>query len=224
MGFRVIGFDASGPLLTVGYIEDERLLAVRSSRQPRQAGSLLVDWACDLAEDLGRPDGIAVGIGPGSFTGVRVAVTAAKALAFSWQIPVKGVSSLAAWARAVPPKSRVVVTSERRGSAYYLGYYWVGDDGPERLIPDMAISGILPAIFPVPDPVWVLGPLAEDDEGLAAIGPRARPAFFEMSGVSVALEGQAALQWGKTDHPAALAPQYLRVPQAAAERGDTWQS
>ncbi|NMP24207.1 tRNA (adenosine(37)-N6)-threonylcarbamoyltransferase complex dimerization subunit type 1 TsaB [Sulfobacillus harzensis] len=224
MGFKVMGIEAAGPVLTVGYIEDGRMVASRSLRRPRQAGSYLADWMADMADELGRPDGLAVGIGPGSFTGVRVAVTAAKAYAFSWQIPVKGVSSLAAWARAVSPGHRVVVTSERRGPAFYLGYYWVGAEGPESIIPDTAISGALPDLFPTSEAVWVLGPLAEDPAALRAIGPHARPAFLDCSGVLVALEGQAALQWGKTDHPAALAPQYLRVPAAAAQRGDTWRS
>lgn len=42
--------------------------------------------------------GIAVGIGPGSYTGVRIAVTAAKTLAWAWKVPVVGVSTLQALA------------------------------------------------------------------------------------------------------------------------------
>lgn len=218
MGFKVMGWDASGPVLTIGYIDDGRMLAERSVRLPRLAGSELVDWIGELADQFGRPDGIAVGIGPGSFTGVRIAVTAAKAFAFSWGVPVKGVSSLAAWARAVPPGRRVVVTSERRGPAFYLGYYWSGFQGVEPLIPDVAVSGPLPTPFPIAEEVDVLGPLADDPEGLARIGPRAHSAPYNLSGLQVALEGWSALQWGKADVPVALAPAYLRAPAATVTK------
>ena len=219
MGFKVLGMDASGPVLTVGYIDDGRMLAVRSERRPRLAGSELTAWVGEMVERFGRPDGLAVGVGPGSFTGVRVAVSAAKALAYAWDIPVKGVSSLAAWARRAPPGQRVVVTNERRGPAFYIGYYWVGPNGPEAVMPDTAVSGALPSIFPITAEVLVLGPLAGDPEGLRAIGPRACGAHYELSGILVALEGWSALQWGKPDHPAALAPAYLRLPAVTVQRG-----
>ena len=210
MGFKVMGFDASGPMLTVGYIDDGIIMGEVSARQPRLAGSRLVAWVEQLSALFGRPEGVAVGIGPGSFTGVRVAVTLAKALAFGWQVPVKGVSSLAAWARVVPAGRRVVVTSERRGPAFYLGYYWVGHDGVEALMPDMAVSGRLPEIFPVLDDVLVLGPGANDPQFMDQIGPRAEPGGGDIHGVAVALEGWPGLQWGKADDPMLLTPQYLR--------------
>lgn len=210
MGFKVLGFDASGPMLTVGLVEDGIVLAETSARQPRLAGSHLVEWVGQQVKLFGRPDGLAVGIGPGSFTGVRVAVTCAKALAFGWQVPVAGVSSLAAWARSAPLGRRVVVTSERRGPAFYLGYYWVGPTRVEAIIPDAAVSGDLPSIFPVVDTVTVLGPAAGDPALLQAIGPNTRPEFWDIRGAEVALEGWPGLQWGKADDPVLLAPQYLR--------------
>lgn len=212
MGFKVMGWDASGPVLTVGYIEDGLMLAEFCARQPKIAGSHLVDWIDRQVEFFGRPDGVAVGVGPGSFTGVRVAVTAAKAYAFSWGVPVKGVSSLAAWARSVPLGRRVLVTSERRGPAFYLGYYWTGNAGPEALFPDTAISGELPSIFPVADDVTVIGPLSRDPVMMARIGPRARGEAWDISGVHIALQGWPELQWGKGDDPVTLAPAYLRPP------------
>lgn len=218
VGFKVIGWDASSPILTVGYTEDGRMLAERSARLPRLAGSQLTAWIDEQVREFGRPDGIAVGIGPGSFTGVRVAVTAAKALAWSWDVPVKGVSSLAAWARGREPGQRVLVTSERRGPAFYLGYYWVGASGPEPLMPDTAVSGVLPDGFPMIEEAWVLGPAAEDAELRARLGHRLKPALDGLSGIDIAIQGWHGLQWGQADDPLLLAPAYLRPPAITAAK------
>jgi tRNA threonylcarbamoyladenosine biosynthesis protein TsaB len=218
MGFKVLGLDASGAMLTVGLIEDGHALALFSARLPRAAGSLLVPWISEQVRWFGKPDGLVVGVGPGSFTGVRVAISTAKALAWGWNIPVKGVSSLASWAWAAPVGSRVIVTSERRGAAFYLGDYFRGADGPEPLSPDRAISGTLPPMFPLSVAVWVLGPAGEDPALLQQIGPRAEPLDADLSGVNVALEGWPAVQWGKADDPLALAPRYLRAPAVSVRR------
>lgn len=212
MGFKVMGWDASGPLVTVGYIDDGVRVGEISIHGARLAGSHLVEWIGEQAQIFGKPDGLAVGIGPGSFTGVRIALTAAKAMGFGWGIPVKGVSSLAAWASSVGGGQRVVVTSERRGPAFYLGYYWAKEGGVQPFMKDVAVSGELPAPFPVPHDVVVVGPASEDPHLLASIGPRARACRRDLSGVEVARLGWPTLQWGKADDLVGLAPAYLRPP------------
>lgn len=212
MGYKVLGFDSSGGVTTAGLVEDGRLLADISFRGERIAGSHLVEWIDHIVALQGPPDGIGVGIGPGSFTGVRVSISAAKALAYAWAVPVKGVSSLAAWALALPAGSRVVVTSERRGPAFYLALYYVGADHVVPIVPDTAISGALPAPFPLADAVWVVGPAAEDPALMRAIGPQARPHDAEISGLNVARLAWPGLQWGQTDDVSLLQPSYLRPP------------
>lgn len=51
-------------------------------------------------------DGIAVGVGPGSYTGIRIAVTAAKTLAWAWGVPVTSISTLHALAWGVESRHR----------------------------------------------------------------------------------------------------------------------
>ncbi|MDY8022946.1 tRNA (adenosine(37)-N6)-threonylcarbamoyltransferase complex dimerization subunit type 1 TsaB [Paenibacillus polymyxa] len=109
-------------------------------------------------------DGIAVGVGPGSYTGIRIAVTAAKTLAWAWGIPVTSISTLHAlawggWNRGIEMKGQedknesvnngssgaqaadwiVPVLDARRGQVY-TGLFGVntGDDteSPQRLEPD----------------------------------------------------------------------------------------
>jgi tRNA threonylcarbamoyl adenosine modification protein YeaZ len=64
-----------------------------------------------------RPDFIAIGTGPGSYTGVRVGAALAKALSFAWRIPLVGFCSLQAFA---PNLSTPVLVDARMGGFYVL--------------------------------------------------------------------------------------------------------
>lgn len=64
----------------------------------------------------GRPDLIAVGTGPGSFTGVRVGVALAKALAFGWEIPLLAFPSLLSFA---PNDGPFAILADARGGGLY---------------------------------------------------------------------------------------------------------
>ncbi len=86
---------------------------------------------------IGREDValLGVGRGPGSFTGVRVAVTAAKTLAFSLGVPLVAPESLAVRAAGIGISAReaFVAMDARRGEVYYAAY-GIGDGGLERLL------------------------------------------------------------------------------------------
>ena len=90
------------------------------------------------ATDLGA---IAVARGPGSFTGVRIGVSAAKGLAWGLGIPVCGVSTLEAMAHQAPNIGALVcpVMDARRGQVYNAMFEW-RDGIPVRLCEDRAVS------------------------------------------------------------------------------------
>jgi len=94
---RVLGFDASTEYLTMAVVEDEQVageLTVRDARGPvEQLVVLLARFLKQLGLSVWDMDGFAVGVGPGSWTGTRVAATTGKVLAFATEKPISGVSS-----------------------------------------------------------------------------------------------------------------------------------
>lgn len=99
---RFLALDTSTAVLAAALMENETVLSESNSRTERNHAVHVVQALEDLMKEqhIERTEigGIAVGIGPGSYTGIRIAVTAAKTLAWAWGVPVASVSSLEALA------------------------------------------------------------------------------------------------------------------------------
>jgi tRNA threonylcarbamoyladenosine biosynthesis protein TsaB len=113
----ILAFDMATSVVTSALVRDGEALAERVSR-PR---SVLEDIDTLLREGNVKPeqvDALAVGIGPGSFTGVRIGLATARALAFALDLPVAGVSTLDALAAGAP--DAVPVIDAKRGEVFAL--------------------------------------------------------------------------------------------------------
>jgi tRNA threonylcarbamoyladenosine biosynthesis protein TsaB len=92
-----LAFDTATSVATSALVREGKVLGERSSR----ALTVLADAQELLAESGVEPrqlDGVVVGTGPGSFTGVRMGIAAARTLALALDVPVAGVSTLVALA------------------------------------------------------------------------------------------------------------------------------
>jgi tRNA threonylcarbamoyladenosine biosynthesis protein TsaB len=108
----ILAFDTATDVATSALVDDGEVLGERVSR----AQTLLEDVDALLRQGGARPagiEGLAVGVGPGSFTGVRVGLATARGLALALGVPVAGVSTLAALAAGAPGATPVIDARRR---------------------------------------------------------------------------------------------------------------
>jgi len=177
----VLGIDTSTPVASVAVVDDGRVLA--EHHQHTRGSDLLV-----MIDALGVRafDAVAVGAGPGSFTGLRIGMATAKGIAFAAGCPLWAVSSLAALARGelfadgaeVPrgPGPVCAVLDARRGELYAGRFDRQGDAlvalGDERVLPPAELDAFAAGARCIGD-LWDRRPSGVDVARLALAGSRA---------------------------------------------------
>jgi len=125
----ILAFDTSTAALAAAIISGDEVLGEIQSFAERNHSVYIVTHLKQLLADCGVTEellgAIAVGNGPGSYTGMRIAVSAAKTLAWVWNKPLIGVSSLEAlayggWHHAARDESATLASVQQEGSAEWV--------------------------------------------------------------------------------------------------------
>jgi len=150
---KVLAVDTAGRSCSVAVRVGERLAAETAVVSDRTHSVHLMPMIretlrmADLA--LAALDGLAVCIGPGSFTGLRIGISTVLGLALAGAKPCVGVSSLEVLAAACPPGPRGIwALMDARKGEVYAGHYRESAGCLERLAPErvLSIEALLPAI------------------------------------------------------------------------------
>jgi tRNA threonylcarbamoyladenosine biosynthesis protein TsaB len=217
----VLGIDTSAYFNAVGLCEGNRVLADAAFDARTDSLEQIVDNIDSVLKgaDLTLNDvtGIGVGLGPGSWTGIRVGVTVGKLLAFSTHKPVSGVTTLEALAFSVRDRARLIcaVISVGAGDAVYAGLYQSADDGMTRQ-GDYYIGDVKGLAARITEPCIVVGEGAAyyagimgKESGLELKSSESRP-----GGAAVACLAARRLARGESDDTLALTPLYLKESTA----------
>ncbi len=218
----VLGLDTSAYANTVGLADGDRGLADATFPAGTDSLEQIVNNIDSVLKDAGltleNVGGVGVGLGPGSWTGIRVGVTVGKMLAFSTRKPVVGIPTLEALAFGAVERGKQVcaVIGAGTGNAVYaacyesdggninrLGEYYTGDV--------RGLTGLItnPAVVVGTGVVKYLEEVGLEGEGIEAV--EAVP-----SGAIIARLAARRLEKNESDDVLSLTPLYLKESTAKA--------
>ena len=222
---KILALETSAKAVSAAVTEDGRVLASGYQDTGLTHSRTLMPIVEHLFHNtgltMGDMDAVAAAVGPGSFTGIRIGVAAAKGLALGADIPAAGVSTLAAMARNVSLwEGLVICAMDARRSQIYNALFEAKDGLLTRLTADRAIglAELAEELREDARPKIVVGDGGRlCQEALTASGVSCRlapPHLVMQNAMSVALEAEALAAAGKLVSPQELLPVYLRPPQA----------
>jgi len=192
--------------------------SVTHSRRLLPALDFLLAQTGRAKKDL---EGLAVTLGPGYFTGLRIGVATAQGLALGLNLPAWGMSSLRLLAEAAAVGDGTVwAVADARRELVYAACFQRGPGGLERILEDCAISPARLAGMLHP-PALLLGDGARlYAEQLIVPGLTLAPAWAEVTRPGIlALRGEERLEKGESLSPEKLTPRYCRPSEAEIRFG-----
>ncbi len=225
----ILAFETSAKAASVALLTDGKLLGESYQNTGLTHSQTLMVMAEDLLRQCGFGprdlDAVAVAAGPGSFTGVRIGVAAAKGLAWGLQKPCFGVSTLESMALGLGAyEGTVCPVMDARRSQVYNALFEARDGQLVRLAEDRAIAldDLAQQLQTAKQPIYLVG----DGSELAyrtlkdRVSGLVKPAEHRMHqrGAGVGLAAMEAIARGETGDAQALQPNYLRLSQAEREK------
>ena len=227
----ILAFETSAKAASAALLEDGKLLGESYQNTGLTHSQTLMVMAENLLSQCGKTvedvTAVAVAAGPGSFTGVRIGVAAAKGFAWGQEIPCYGVSTLEAMVRSLGAyQGYVCPCMDARRSQVYNALFYVNHGTPERVTEDRAISlaELGAELKSLKEPIFLVGDgsnlcyntLLESVPNLV-LPPEH---WMHQRAVGVALAAQKQAEAGDPGDANALTPNYLRLSQAERERAE----
>jgi tRNA threonylcarbamoyladenosine biosynthesis protein TsaB len=221
----LLALDTSTSFTAVALLSGARPLAERQLSSGGHSRSLLLlvdELLAEAGRTRGELEGVAVGMGPGSFTGVRIGLSVAKTLAFARGLPLLGISSLRALAengRELPADEVCPALDALKGEVFSARYRL---PSLEPLEPEgaRAPADWARALASTSARRAFLGSGAERFREVltAALGERAvlpaEPGLHRVSAVALGRLALARWERGERDDPQTLEPLYCRLSEA----------
>ncbi len=221
----LLAFETSAKAASVALFQEEKLLAESYQNTAATHSQTLMVMAEDMLRQCGLTardvQAVAVAAGPGSFTGVRIGVAAAKGFAWGGELPCYGVSTVEAMAKGLGVWDGYICSvMDARRNQVYNALFSVKNGEMTRLCEDRAIalSDLEAELNALDGPIYLVGDgsLLTYHTVPGLILPPEHKLHQRAVGVGLlALEKIAA---GDPGDAALLTPNYLRLSQAERER------
>jgi tRNA threonylcarbamoyladenosine biosynthesis protein TsaB len=224
----VLGIDTATVVASVGLMGQSGLLAEESVPESTNHAEVLLPLIANVlakaSVTLAEVRGLGVSIGPGSFTGLRTALSTVQGFAYAMGQKVVGIPTLAALAQTVRDwEGQICTILDARKREVYAAFFHRSRQGSvKRLSPDQVITPqallvhiTTPCLF-LGDGVETYGPLIQE-----RCGPSARLLPFATHhprGAVIATMAWARLSQGEHDDLSTLAPSYVRLAEAELKR------
>lgn len=225
---KILAVDSTAVAASAAVLEDGRIIGEFFMNTRRTHSQTLMPMVGGVLEctdtNIDDIDLFAVSAGPGSFTGVRIGVSCVKGMAMAQRKPCAGVSTLEAMAwNLAHLEGTVCAVMDARCNQVYNAMFSVKDGAVARLTEDRALSieDLSKECEKYGKPLFLVGDganLCYNTNGFQSLGAVLPPDILlhqRASGVAVLAMKQ--YREGVTVTPAALAPFYLRLPQAERE-------
>lgn len=248
----LLAIDTSTATMAGAIVQQGKLLAeVQTEAERNHSLHIMTNIECMLQEadkSLQHITAFVTGIGPGSYTGVRIAVTAAKTLAWSTGKPVIGVSSLECLAYGallqtqdqLPQSSAVIIPlmDARRGQVYTAAFQaanaakWVRQHNDQIVLMDewcLSLQEQLPRyVAEDVSELWFVGDVQLHEEAIKRFTEIANQQSMTVRSLTIAMQGEAIAKLGEVkllqmseDELAAvhdLVPNYAQLTEAEVKQ------
>lgn len=226
---KILALETSAKAVSAAVVEDGKVLGYAYQNIGLTHSVTMMPMADGVLKNAGLTvadmDAVAIAKGPGSFTGLRIGVSAAKGLAWAQGIPCCGVSTLEAMAKnATAFEGLVVCAMDARRNQVYNALFRCHEGMLERVSEDRAIGleELCAELQGFSEPMMMVGDgavLAHNylKEHLSPIA-LANENIRCQNAVGVALAAEEAMARGENCEGRDLTPTYLRLSQAERER------
>jgi len=219
----LLGIDSSGERAVICLGRKRRIIGKQTLpiySSSRQIIPALDDLLKKNGLEIQELQGIAVSLGPGSFTGLRIGLSLAKSLSFALNIPLIGIPTLDSWVFSAPKRGVLCPLSRAYGNRYYARFYIK----EEKIMPlseylFLPLNGIIQKVneFSLQEVTFILGNDTIDEEL-----EKEEKSFFVLSEEFSPLKALLALaaekiKKGKREKIASLVPLYVSPPKLGNE-------
>lgn len=215
---RILGLSTATKIMSLGLIDEEKVL-VETSLQNIQSEKILF-YVKEAGIEPSQIEGMAVTIGPGSYSGLRGGVATAKTLAQTLKIPLIGISTLEAVAyNLVDLEGTMAVVTDARADEYNFALFGATSRKLKRLTRDLVLKfdHLVEKLSKVQGILYLMGVISEIHERILEKNPKSQmrivdPIHSYPYGINVAKLGLIYLKQGKGDAYLTLVPSYSHEP------------